>query len=370
MMTTKNKVVILGTRGIPASYGGFETFAEKLALHLVDRGWDVTVYCQSDHDKPDEQWNRIGLVHRTGWLRGAVSTIIFDWRSLWHALRYRGDAVFLTLGYNTGIFNLLPKILGKAQAINMDGLEWMRSKWGWWAKSFFRINYHVAGRAANVMIADHPEIARILGRDFGSRNIHTIAYGGVPPENPVPPQWPDYALVIARPEPENNLLQIVRAWSIRKRNRHLVVLGNYHPTINGYHQRVMQAASDEVVFVGAIHDPQAVTSLRHFARVYVHGHSVGGTNPSLVEALACGNAVIAHDNVFNRYVAGQAGQYFSNTDQLAALFDRLDDLPIADMKKAATARFTQEYQWLPILQAYETLLLSLLARAESAEKTP
>jgi glycosyltransferase involved in cell wall biosynthesis len=167
-----------------------------------------------------------------------------------------------------------------------------------------------------------------------------------------------YLTLVARPEPENSVLEIVQAFSRRPRGLQLAVLGSYldeHP----YHRAVRVAAGPEVLFLGAIYEPAVVQALRLHGLAYVHGHRVGGTNPSLVEALGAGNPVIAHDNPFNRWVAGDAARYFSGTDDLSALFDSLpdDSAVLRTMHEAALRRHAAEFTWESVLNAYEKLLL-------------
>lgn len=355
---------ILGIRGVPAAHGGFETFAERLALDLVQRGWRVIVYCQEEGDAPQrtDTWRGVERVHIAVKGDGPASTIRFDWVSTLHAARH--DDLCLVLGYNTAAFMAALRLRGVPTVINMDGIEWSRAKWGPVAKTWFWLNERAGAWLGNYLVADHPEIARHLATRASPRKIHTIAYGAdrvaqsdVAPVLALGLQPGRYASVIARPEPENSLLEIVRAFSRRPRGLQLAVLGNYSPA-NAYHQEVKRSASDEVCFLGAIYDQAVVAALRVHSAVYVHGHRVGGTNPSLVEALGAGNAVIAHDNPFNRWVAGPGARYFGDEAALADCFDRLLDVPdsLAAMRQASVARHQEAFQWPDILAQYRQLL--------------
>ena len=167
-----------------------------------------------------------------------------------------------------------------------------------------------------------------------------------------------FSVIIARPEPENSFLQMVRAFSRKQRNHKLMVLGNFDIERNSYHRSVIDSASDEVIFPGAIYDTAAVQSLRFYSRFYFHGHRVGGTNPSLVEALGAGCAVIAHDNHFNRWVAGPDAAYFRDEADFCEILDRL--LPAEDitlkMRAASRTRFKDRFTWGQVLGEYEELL--------------
>ena len=171
-----------------------------------------------------------------------------------------------------------------------------------------------------------------------------------------------YAIVIARAEPENSILEMIAAFSAQQRKAKLVVLGNYQPETNDYHRAVLEAASDEVIFPGAIYEAERIEALRFFARFYVHGHQVGGTNPSLVEALGAGNAVLAHDNRFNRWVAKDGAVYFGKELSIDTAFDRLfnDDELLESLRSASRRIFKEYYQWNDILHQYECLLLKWL----------
>jgi glycosyltransferase involved in cell wall biosynthesis len=168
----------------------------------------------------------------------------------------------------------------------------------------------------------------------------------------------EYAVIIARPEPENSILQKVRAFSRRERGIKLVVLGKYAPQGNAFQREVLSAASNEVIFPGPIYDPATVAALRYYCRLYLHGHTVGGTNPSLVEALGAGSPVLAHDNRFNRWVAGEGGRYFRNEDDCAAKLDALldDRDALYELSEHARARFREDFTCPSIHGAYERLL--------------
>jgi glycosyltransferase involved in cell wall biosynthesis len=360
---------ILGTRGLPAAHGGFETFAEHLALYLVQRDWRVVVYCQIDGEGPifEDRWQGVERVNIPIARPGPPGTVVFDWLAIRHAARHRD--LCLTLGYNTALFCAWLRLKGVRNLINMDGIEWSRAKWGPMAKAWFWLNDWAGCLLGDHLIADHPEIKRhLLTRVQGSK-VSTIAYGadaiGAVDAAPVrllglvPGH---YMTLVARAEPENSILEVVQGFSRKSRGLQLAVLGNYSP-INSYHAAVKAAAGPEVMFLGAIYDKPVLQALRAHCAAYVHGHQVGGTNPSLVEALGAGNPVIAHDNRFNRWVVGEGGAYFDDADGLATVLDRLvgDRAALAAMRAASEAQFLQAFTWPVILQAYEALLLGELS---------
>ncbi|MCU0921968.1 MAG: DUF1972 domain-containing protein [Burkholderiaceae bacterium] len=361
---------ILGIRGLPAAHGGFETFAERLALWLFHRGWRVIVYCQEEGRGPvvEDWWESIERVHIPVAGSGPRSTIAFDWRATLHAARHRD--LCLTLGYNTAMFCALLRARGVTNAINMDGVEWRRQKWGSVAKTWFWLNEWAGCWLGNHLVADHPGIEqRLRTRHVAAGKITMIPYGAdrLDPALPVAPvralglEPRRYWTLIARPEPENSVLEIVQAFSRRPRGHRLAVLGRYDVDTNPYDRAVRAAASDEVRFLGAIYTPTVVQSLRVHAAGYLHGHQVGGTNPSLVEAMGAGNAILAHDNPFNRWVLGEAGRFFASPDACAALLDEFQDdaARLETMRQQTLQRFESGFRWPDILTRYEALLSGL-----------
>lgn len=356
---------ILGIRGVPAQHGGFETFAEKLAEFLIEKKWKVTVYCQEDGSGSmwESNWKGVRRIHIPVARTGALGTIIFDWKAIRHALSQEG--LFLTLGYNTAIFNLLQRVKGQVNIINMDGIEWRRDKWGALAKTWFWLNERIGCWVGNHLVADHPKIKAHLATRVDADKITMIPYGGeavVNADSAVLSLYglapSSFSVIIARPEPENFFLEMVRAFSERPRQHKLVVLGSFNIEQNSYHRQVIDAASDEVIFPGAIYDSRVVQALRFYSRLYLHGHRVGGTNPSLVEALGAGCAVMAHDNHFNRWVAGEGAFYFASESACAELFDRLlnSKFDVSAMRAASLKQFREYFTWPEVLDEYERLL--------------
>lgn len=379
---------LLGTRGLPAAHGGFETFAQRLALHLVARGWHVRVYGQAVGRGPVQRdlWHGIERVTLPVPWPGAFGSVVFDWLAIAELLRHArrtGEApgLALTLGYNTAVFCARLRRAGWMQAINMDGLEWAREKWGPLARAWFRLNERAALHLADHLVADHPAIERRL-RALSATPVHGIAYGAdAPPPADAAMATEEagalaalglaprrYLTLIARPEPENSVLEAVRGFSMRPRGLQLVVLGEYTDAQH-YHRAVREAAGPEVLFPGPIYDAGVLRALRRHALAYVHGHRVGGTNPSLVEALAAANPVIAHDNVFNRHVAGpEAARWFHDAGSFDAALSRLLQEPdtLAAMGEAASRRHAEAYRWEPVLAQHEALLRRAWAERRSA----
>ncbi|MFZ3484865.1 DUF1972 domain-containing protein [Sphingomonas sp. 3-13AW] len=357
-------VRILGTHGVPAAYGGFETAAENIGHYLVRRGWRVVVYCQLPGSGPItfDTWRGMERVNIPIDLPGWRGTSKFDLLSIKHACEF--DDICLTFGYNTGIYNYRQWLKKIPNIINMDGIEWSRKRWGLAKQSILYVNERFAAKFGDVLIADHPVIETYLRTRAPARKITTITYGADPIEDaPTEPvtalglEPGGYFNLIARPIPENNILAIVQGFSTRRRGRKLLLLGKLQDD-DPYHRAVRDAASDEVIFPGAIYEPERVQAIRFHSCGYLHGHTVGGTNPSLVEALAAGNPVVAHDNEYNRWVARDAAVYFTDADGVARGIDLIVDDPAraAAMAAAARARFFEEFTWDHIAGQYEDVL--------------
>lgn len=372
------RLSILGIRGIPAAHGGFETFAERLALFLRDQGWAVTVYCQEEGSGPitEDDWQGVRRVHVPVIGGGPLSTMKFDWRCIRHAARER--PLCLTLGYNTALFCAWLRLKRVRNVINMDGIEWRRAKWSTPARLWFWLNDWAGCWLGNHLIADHPEIKRHLATRVREDKITMIPYGADPVMQAPTALLQAYGLetgsyftLVARPEPENSVLEIVQGFSCRPRGVRLVVLGHYRDE-QPYHRAVRAAAGPEVQFIGAVYDRDVLAALRMHGLGYLHGHRVGGTNPSLVEALGAGNLVIAHENAYNRWVTGEGALLFSDADGVDRALSALIADPADAQRRRAASRLRHEtaFQWAPILGQYAQLLEAQLQPAGPSHTAP
>lgn len=363
------RVAILGTKGIPANYGGFETFAEQLSTRLVARGHEVTVYAEGTGAPAEDgcyQGVRIRYKRRPRW--GAASTLAFDVACLWDARR--GYDLVYMLGYGAAWACWLPRLFASPVWINVDGLEWARSKWGAGARVYLRCMEWTSSWVATRVIADAQAIADRFRKTYPSgAPCSFIAYGAdevrvAETDSSILSAWAlqpqRYFLVVARPEPENHVLEIIQGYLKHGGDWPLVVVGNVSGA-NTYQRQLLKMASHKVVFIGGIYDADQLKSLRVHAACYLHGHSVGGTNPSLLEALACGNWVIAHDNPFNREVARDAADYFRSPEELAQYLDqRVNHAAAEQQQRSGRARriVAEHYTWNHIVDAYEMLMRS------------
>lgn len=367
------RLAILGTRGIPARYGGFETFAEQIASRLVERGISVTVFCEdSDADSPSS-YRGVSLRYVRTPRLGPLTTVAFDFACLWHSRR--GFDVVYMLGYGASVFCWIPRVFGAKVWINMDGLEWARSKWSMLARLWLRATEALAMVVPDRIIADAEGIRQNLADRYTRMPPCTMIPYGAEVVNETPDssllcEWglveSSYYLVVCRFEPENHVLEIIKGYLASESGLPLIVVGD-HKLPTSYVSALVELASDRVRFVGTVYDSEKLIALRYFCRAYFHGHSVGGTNPSLLEALGCGNPVIAHDNPFNREVAGDAAVYFKAAEDIPELVHSLerDEALLAKMAAESLGVVRQRYTWDHITDQYEALLGSETAQKES-----
>jgi len=362
-MPQSRKIAILGTRGIPAAYGGFETFAEEISVRLVAAGHEVTVFCE-DAESRQSSYKGVALKYVKAPKLGPLTTIIFDLLCLLRCIR--GYDVVYMLGYGASPFCFLPRLTGTKVWINMDGLEWKRSKWSPIAKTWLRITENIARFTASRLIADAQAIADDLATRYRYLPpVSTIAYGAPVVETApsadaldnygITPN--DYYLVVCRLEPENHVAEIIDGFLAAATSKPLIVIGD-HKADNAYVHDLVTRQCDRVRFIGTVYDPPVLQALRYHAFAYFHGHSVGGTNPSLLEALGSGNCIIAHDNVFNREVTKNAANYFADPKDIPALiaFREMDSRSPEETRKAAQKIITSQYSWELIADHYISLI--------------
>ncbi|MDN3511988.1 MAG: DUF1972 domain-containing protein [Candidatus Jettenia sp. CY-1] len=359
------KVAILGTRGIPAKYGGFETFAEELAVRLVQQGIDVTVYCKADNNQQLGTYKGVHLVYIPSFHLGPLTTIWFDFLCLWHA-RNKFDIVYM-LGYGASIVCFIPRLWGNRVWLNMDGIEWARSKWGTFAKLWFKCMETVAMYMPNQLIADADGIKEHLQlRHKHMPPCSVIPYGAyvseVSPPVDLLQEWKLYAkayyLVVCRLEPENSVLEVIEGFIASGSSYPLVIVGN-HTTRTPYVECLLRLKDDRIRFIGTVYDKLKLQALRSHSLAYFHGHTAGGTNPSLLEALGCGNIVIAHDNRFNREVADDIALYFTSSHDIPVIIKKIElysSHEQEDIADKAKRRVQSKYNWDDITAKYMRLI--------------
>lgn len=351
------KIAILGTRGIPNRYGGFEQFAEIVSQAWLAEGHSVWVYCGHKHEYREKQFKGVERisVFDPEYLIGTAGQFIYDLGCIMDA-RGRDFDVILQLGYTSSSvwWPLLPK--KPLIVTNMDGLEWKRSKYRPAVQRFLRRAEAWAVRSSDVLVSDSPGIRDYLLEEYQKDSTY-IAYGAEIPEIPEPgPVLKElgiesgcYNLIIARFEPENNLEMILEGIEKAGYLRPTLVVGNPGNKFGKYLQQ--RFSHPGVNFTGAIYDKDRIDILRSHAGIYYHGHSVGGTNPSLLEAMATGARISAHDNPFNRAVLQNLASYFSTPDELAAGQRNLPPMDYA-LSHLMKDRIRNEYSWEKISRLY------------------
>ncbi len=371
------RIAIVGSRGIPARYGGFETFAEEIARRLSDQGVEVTVFCEASKGGRTMRMGRIRLEYVRLFGGGPLGRILYEVGSL---LRCRkGYDVVYMLGYGTSFACWIPRLFGRKVWINMDGLEWRRSKWGPLAKSWLKAMEGIACRVAHRLIFDNQALAdQVSERRKPQAAISVLAYGA-----PLVTKTPSvehlhalgleahkYLLMVCRFEPENHVLEMVRAAASRDAGSPLIVVSNTNED-GQWQKEVMAQAGPLVRFLGPVYDQEVLRALRFHCLVYVHGHSVGGTNPSLLEGMGCGSYILAHDNPFNREVLGPMGSYF---DCEADFADRLWDAERTSERQrrmvgdGARDRVMNYYNWEQVADGYFALLRAEVTHAPCAPR--
>jgi glycosyltransferase involved in cell wall biosynthesis len=359
------RLAILGTRGVPARYGGFETFAENLSIRLAERGYSVTVYCEASRDGLPTSYKGVRLAYAPAFPLGPLATIAFDAICLWRARRSY-DVVYM-LGVSAPFLFFLPRMHRTRLWVNVDGVEWKRSKWGWLGRAYLKAMEALAVRSASRVIADCQAIAALLARNHARMAPCTvIAYGARVVETPPDPEllsrWGleagAYYLIVCRLEPENQVLEAALAFLKSGSRRSLAIVGTMQPG-RRYVAALRELAGDKVKLLGAVYDQRLLDALRFHCWAYFHGHTVGGTNPSLLEALGCGNVVIAHDNAFNREVCGKLALYFGSAGEIPGVVagaERLDPAQRSVIAERGRARIRSAYSWEAIADRYEAVL--------------
>ena len=372
------RIAIVGSRGIPAKYGGFETAVEAVAPRLVEVGWNVFVSCEGPRDQSKPAvYKGVNLfyfpVHP--FFRIIYETL-YDMYSLVKS-SFMSDCIYM-LGYGAGLFFFIPKIFRRKLAVNVDGLEWKRDKFNKLEKSILLISEKCAVRFADAVVADSNEIKNYIEERYKKKAVYIT--NGV--DAPQVEKWDerkftshgfleenslaanDYWLVVARLEPENNIHVIVRAFLKSNPDRKLVIIGNF--SSKKYQGHVLKILEDNnagkrVILTGAIYDVNLLNMLRQNCFAYIHGHSVGGTNPALLEAMSMRNLVIAHDNEFNREVGAQTILYFKDVNDLVARIEEIENKPdsLAHLKEAAYSRVLSHYSWEDIVEEYDKLFRRL-----------
>jgi len=366
----KLRIAFFGSRGIPHTYGGAEAFLEELAPRLAARGHDVIVYCRSSLF-PEKQttYRGVRLIYLPSIETKILGTPTHTLACMLDVLFRRTD-VFLVINIVNGFHCLIPRLFGKTFAINVDGLDWKRGKWGKVARKYFYLNAKYIGRICpDGVITDATEMQRIYLEEFGTRAAN-IAYGanieksedpGVVRRYGLEPL--QYYLIASRMVPENNPDLIIHAFERLRTKKLLAVAGgvNYR---SDFVEALRNTRNPRIRFLGHVGDARHVKELHCNAYAYVHGHSLGGTNPSLVKALGYGNCIVALNTPFNQEVLNGSGVMFErDTEDLLAKLQYVEDHPgvVEECRRRAPDRIREAYTWEHITDQYEDFFYNLIA---------
>jgi len=371
------RLAMIGTRGVPARYGGFETCVEEVGARLAEAGHDVVVYCRHGNgpstDTPPS-YRGMTLVHLPAVRHRALETLSHTAASVAHLVTHPVDAVVL---FNVGNAPLLPLLRARRLpvATHLDGLEWKRAKWAGIGSRYYRVAESLAVRWSDALIADAQGIRDYYVDRFGVYP-EVIRYGAPIVTATRPERLADldlqprrYHLVVARLEPENNVHLIVEGHRASAAKLPLVVVGSV-PYRSAYARMLPDRADDRVRFVGPVWDQSLLDELYANALTYAHGHSVGGTNPSLLRAIGAGTCTLAYDVSFNREVLAEAGWYWRDSAELARLFERAEAEPDRVLRRAPELRArARDYDWDDVAARYEALCADLRGRRRATPPT-
>ena len=361
----------MGTRGVPASYGGFETAVEEIGKRLANRGYEVTVYCRNPGQTLTE-FEGMQLVNLPAVRHRMAETLSHT--SLSAARAIIKDKPDVALVLNAGNAPLIKplKAAGIPVGIHLDGLESKREKWRGAGARYYRWAEKVAVKQGDEVIADAQAIADHVASEY-QRTCTVIPYGadvidpGSDRLGELDVVRRDYHLIVARLEPENHVLEAVHGYTISEETRPLLVVGSA-PYSQWYIERITEVAAgnSSVRLVGGIYDKELLDQLYANARTYIHGHSVGGTNPSLLRAMGAGAPVLAYDCEFNREVTNDQAFFWRDAESLAEILDEVADgeidTELSDLSNAGRTRITASYQWDAVTDQYEELLHRLASR--------
>ncbi|SDO31434.1 Glycosyltransferase involved in cell wall bisynthesis [Nakamurella panacisegetis] len=371
------RIAMVGTRGVPARYGGFETAIEEVGRRLVDRGHQVVVYCRTagtSTTPPAGRYLGMELVHRPALRSRSLETLSHTALSVGHLLQNRTDVAVVFNAANAPFLPLF-RAARIPVATHVDGLEWKRAKWGPMGRRYYRTAEWLAVKQSDALIADAIGIADYYRERFDV-GTDIISYGAPKTAGISSSRLSelgltanDYHLVVARFEPENHVDMIVQGFVQSGSRLPLIVVGSA-PYSDEYTRRVHAAADDRIRFLGGVWDQELLDQLYAHARIYWHGHSVGGTNPSLLRAIGAGTATNAYDVNFNREVLGSAGRYFGTAADVAARVenDESADLNLVARRAAARSR-AAAYDWDDVTDRYEDLARRLARGSRKYDET-
>ncbi|MBK9091234.1 MAG: glycosyltransferase [Anaerolineae bacterium] len=362
------KIAMLGTRGVPASYSGFETCVEQLGSRLVERGHEVTVYCRSHHVAYDQPtYKGMRLVKLPTVKNKYLDTIVHSFLSSLHALGQGYDIVLYFIAGNS-LVSWIPRLAGQTSILNVDGLDWKRAKWPPLAKRYIQFAERMATVLPNAFLTDSRVVQQFY-RDTYHADSPYIAYGAELPIRPAGAQLAQwglearrYVLFVGRLVPENCADHLVQAFQALNTDMKCVIVGDA-PYAAEYITRLKAVRDPRIIFTGYCFG-EGYWELTSNAYLFVETSGVGGTHPALVEAMAFGNCVVAHDTAENQETIDEAGFVYDGASGASALAPRLQQLLddpalVAVYRQKAAARAAAYYSWEKVTDDYEALFKRL-----------
>ncbi|RPF25945.1 glycosyltransferase [Georgenia muralis] len=358
------RIAFLGTRGVPARYGGFETAVEEVGSRLAARGHDVRVYCRTGGEAGRPEHLGMRLVHLPALRRKSLETLSHTALSVGHLLAAGRPDVAMVFNAANSPFLPALRALRVPVALHVDGLEWRRAKWAGAGRAYYLLAECLGVRWADALIADAEGIAEYYRAEFAAES-NQIAYGA-PIVAPGAGRLVEvgllpgrYHLAVARFEPENHLHLVVEGYVRSGARLPLVVVGTA-PYSDQYTATVHALADDRVRFLGGVWDQELLDQLYANCATYLHGHSVGGTNPSLLRAIGAGAPCLAYDVPFNRDVLAEAAEYFVTAPDVARALEAAETDPYATARRGIRSlERARRYDWEEVADAYETLATRL-----------
>jgi glycosyltransferase involved in cell wall biosynthesis len=357
------KIAIMGIRGIPANYGGFETFAENLATRLVKKGHNVTVYGRSNIiDYGEKYYKGVEIKVLPTISHKYLDTVIHTFICAVASFFTKYDVVFICNSANA-VFTFIPRLWGKPVVLNVDGLEWKRQKWNWLGKTFYKLGEQLAVVFPNVIVSDARDVQHYYMKKYGKSSVF-IPYGApekreesaeILSEYNIEPN--KYILYVSRMEPENNAHKVVKAFENVKTDKKLVMVGDA-PYSNEYIQQLKSTTDPRIVFTGYVFG-KGYRELQSNAYLYIQATEVGGTHPALLESMGYGNCVLANDVPEHREVLADTGIYFNGNgiESLVQNMQHLVDNPekVEKVRKRIVDRVQKKYSWEAVTNDYEKL---------------
>jgi len=363
------KIFLTGSKGIPNQYGGFEQFVQYISKHLASRGHEVSVYNPSFHPYREKTYNKVNIIRKFSpeKIMGGAANYFYDYLCIKDAINKEAD-IILECGYASAApaYRLL-NFRNSRIITHLDGFEWQRTKWSGLTHRVIKKSERTAVRISHGIVCDHPLINQYFREKYNVEPV-CIPYGvktGITPDISLIESYPvsegGYYLVVARLEPENKIRTIIEGFSGSQASQKLLIIGN---TENSFSRNLRKQfkSSGNVIFLEGIYNESVLYNLRHFSRACFHGHSVGGTNPSLLEAMASGAVIIAHDNPFLRHILNENAMFFNTSEDISGILDNENDW--ISKKPVWTANnkklISENYRWDRITDQYEDLFRKVL----------